>query len=53
MGKREALVRVLTKRFGSLPVWAVERIDSASTRSLNAWMDRAVQAKSLDSVISR
>jgi predicted transposase YdaD len=53
IGKREALVRVLTKRFGRLPAWSMERIESASTRSLNAWMDRAVQAKSLDDVISR
>jgi predicted transposase YdaD len=53
IGKREALVRVLTKRFGRLPAWSLERIESASTRSLNAWMDRAVQAKSLDDVISR
>ncbi|MFZ4536837.1 DUF4351 domain-containing protein [Propionivibrio sp.] len=48
----EALVieRLLTKRFGPLPDSARARLHTATTDQLESWVDRVLDAPSLDAV---
>ncbi|WPL19395.1 UDP-glucose 4-epimerase [Thiorhodovibrio winogradskyi] len=36
-GKAESLKRLLVRRFGPLPVWAMQRIEAAPVAQLDAW----------------
>jgi predicted transposase YdaD len=49
-GLAEALVRLLTLRFGPLPDSVRARLDAAAVEQLSAWFERAVDAPSLDEV---
>jgi len=49
-GRSEALLRVLEHRFGSLPADRIARVKGASAEELDAWIDRALEATSLDGV---
>lgn len=49
-GRREALLRVLRKRFGELSEGDVARVDGAKIPTLDAWTDRVLTARTLDEV---
>ena len=52
-GKRDALTRVQTQRFGTLPTtWAAESVQRAGVEQLDAWIDRAVVAGSLEEALN-
>lgn len=48
-GESELLKRLLTKRFGVLPVWVVTKLENASTEQLEVWAERVFDAASLES----
>ena len=52
--KGEALVlqKLLTKRFGTLPPEVVGQISVASVQQIDTWIDRVLDAESLDSVFA-
>jgi flagellar biosynthesis/type III secretory pathway protein FliH len=51
-GKAESLVRVLEKRFGSVPAVYLDAIAAAETGALEAWLDRAIDAESIEAVFA-
>jgi hypothetical protein len=50
-GKAESLERLLTRRFGPLPVRAEQRIDAAPVAQLDAWLDGIFDAAGLEDLI--
>ena len=46
-GQSQLLQRLLIKRFGQLPTWAVERLIQASDEQLELWADRVLDAQTL------
>ena len=46
-GKADDLKRLLTRRFGTLPDWAAQRIEGASIEQLDAWLDGIFDADSV------
>ena len=52
-GKAEGLTRLLERRFGSLPGTARDRIAAAGPGELDSWLDRVLDADSLDAVFGR
>jgi hypothetical protein len=51
-GQAKLLVRLLEKRFGSLPDHVRARILAADVQSLDTWFDRAIDATDLQSVFA-
>jgi hypothetical protein len=51
-GRRALLVRLLTRRFGSLPEAVSARIRDAKNHELACWLDRALDASSLGHVLA-
>ncbi|MBF0140003.1 MAG: Rpn family recombination-promoting nuclease/putative transposase [Magnetococcales bacterium] len=49
-GASALLLRLLKRRFGSLPEWAEERIRSADAATLENWGDRVLTSQSLEDV---
>ena len=49
-GKAEVLSRQLTRRFGPLPPAITERLTSATADQLDLWIDRVLDAPTLDAV---
>jgi len=49
-GKRTTLLRLLTRRFGTLPEPVVERLAGATSADIERWLDRILDASSLDEV---
>lgn len=49
-GKTELLSRLLTRRFGPLPLATQEKIQQASISQIDAWFDRGIDAPTLDEV---
>jgi hypothetical protein len=49
-GKRDTLTRLLARRFGSLPSWVDERLQTASIEQLDHWFDRALDAALLTDI---
>jgi len=49
-GKREAVQRILHRRFGALPKTMERRIDAATTEQLDDLIDRAVTVERLDAL---
>jgi hypothetical protein len=49
-GRTEALVQVLTVKFGSLPESVSRRVHGASSEQVQAWTARAVTVETLDQV---
>ena len=47
-GERRVLQRLLRKRFGDLPAWAVEKLERADTGQLETWTDEILTVDSLD-----
>lgn len=50
LGRVATLERQLKRRFGDLPVWALERLQKANIDQLDAWSERILDAKSLGEV---
>ena len=50
-GEARGLKRMLTRRFGTLPDWATQRVDSASLEQLDAWVDGIFDAESVSGLI--
>ncbi|MBF0157226.1 MAG: DUF4351 domain-containing protein [Magnetococcales bacterium] len=46
------LLRLLQRRFGSLPGWASEKVRSVDQTTLETWGDRVFEAKTLDEVFA-
>jgi hypothetical protein len=46
------LLRLLERRFGTLPGWALDRIATADTVALEEWSLRVLDATSLDDVLA-
>ena len=49
-GEAKSLTRLLERRFGPLPAAVKTRVGGANLSQLDAWIDRVLDAKSLDSV---
>jgi hypothetical protein len=49
-GERRVVLRMLRMRFGEVPPAAVERIEAAEPKALEAWEERLLTARSLDEV---
>ncbi|MBK8971584.1 MAG: DUF4351 domain-containing protein [Hahellaceae bacterium] len=47
-GELALLAKQLTKRFGSLPDWATEKLQQANREQLEVWADRIFDADSLE-----
>jgi hypothetical protein len=50
-GKADSLKRLLTRRFGVLPRWAVQRLDAAAIMQLDGWLEGVLDAQSLEQLI--
>jgi hypothetical protein len=46
-GRAESLELLLIRRFGPLPVWAMQRIDAAPVAQRDAWLDGILDAQSV------
>ncbi|MBF0157033.1 MAG: Rpn family recombination-promoting nuclease/putative transposase [Magnetococcales bacterium] len=51
-GEAALLLRILQRRFGTLPEWVAERVRSAGQSSLESWGDRVLDARSLDEIFA-
>ena len=51
-GRRADLLRLLTRRFGTLPDAVSARIESAGADDLDSWFDRLLDAASLDEIFT-
>jgi hypothetical protein len=49
-GEAKALIRLLEKRFGVVPSHLRERISSADAASIEAWLDRTLEASDIASI---
>ena len=49
-GKRESLRRQLRRRFSAIPSRVDDRIQSASIEELDEWIDRILDAKTLEDI---
>ena len=47
-----ALCRLLTRRFGTLPAWAYERLGTASQAQFDLWFDRLLDVETVDDVFA-
>jgi predicted transposase YdaD len=52
-GVRDALLMVLEKRFGPIPVWAQQKIEKATKQKAMAWLVKAGDAAELTDLIPR
>jgi hypothetical protein len=52
-GRMEVLQAQLTRRFGRLPAWSKERLESATPRQLEAWALKVLDAKKLEDVLGK
>ena len=50
-GKADSLKHLLRRRFESVPAWAVQRIDAASSAQLDTWLDGIFDAPSVEALI--
>lgn len=50
-GKADGLKRLLTRGFGALPRWAVQRQDAASIEQLDGWLEGIFDAQSLEGLL--
>ena len=49
-GESKLLKRLLERRFGALPAWAIELLSNASEPALEAWGEAVLSAPTLDAV---
>ena len=52
IGEQILLQRMLTRRFGEVPDWALKRLLQASPEQLEQWADRLLDATTLDAVFN-
>jgi hypothetical protein len=52
-GQRTTLLRLLTRRFGTLPEPVAERVAGATPADIERWLDRILDATSLDDIFAR
>jgi predicted transposase/invertase (TIGR01784 family) len=50
-GKKELLQRQLSRRFGTLPNWAMAKIETADAAQLEVWAEKIFDAKHIDDLI--
>ena len=50
-GKADGLKRLLKRRFGVLPRWAVLRLDKAAIDQLDGWLEGIFEAQSLEDLL--
>ena len=50
LGELQTLQRLLTKRFGPLPEAVQVRLSTASREEIERWLDRVLDAQTLDEV---
>jgi flagellar biosynthesis/type III secretory pathway protein FliH len=50
LAKTATLTRQLTRRFGEPPEWASKRVQEASGEQIDAWLDRILDAPTLQAV---
>ena len=50
-GKTDDLKRLLARRLGPLPPWAVARINAAPLAQLDAWLDGIFDAPALEALL--
>jgi hypothetical protein len=50
-GKAGTLCRLLSRRFGSLPSWAEQRITAASEAQLDTWLDGIFDATGVEDLL--
>ncbi len=50
-GESRLLRRQLERRFGVLPEWALERLESATEDELEVWSDAVLTASTLEAVL--
>lgn len=50
-GKAKGLKLLLTRRFGRLPRWAIQRLDTAAMEQLDAWLEGIFDAQSLEDLL--
>ena len=51
-GKADSLQRLMRRRFGTLPDWAVERIAAAPLAQLDAWLDAVLDVDAIEALIA-
>ena len=51
-GEASVLLKLLKHRFNSVPEWAIQKINHADSSALNVWIDRVLDAQSLEGVFS-
>jgi hypothetical protein len=51
-GRELALTRQLTRRFGPLPQWVAPQVRQASASQLDTWLDRVLDAPTLEAVFA-
>lgn len=51
-GRRDILERLLVHRFGPLPDWGAEQLASATSEQLDRWIDRVLEADSIQAVLA-
>ncbi|MBF0176256.1 MAG: DUF4351 domain-containing protein [Magnetococcales bacterium] len=49
-GEAITLLRILRRRFPNLPAWVESKVHAANLDTLDAWIDRAIDARSLNDV---
>jgi hypothetical protein len=52
-GEALALTRLLARRFGPLPEWAEEKLAQADRAKLESWVDRVLEAQSLEDLFKQ
>ena len=50
-GQQDLLQELLTEKFGSLPVWAHQRLQGASAEDLHAWAKRILRSTTLEDTL--
>ena len=51
-GKAEVLLKLLELKFGSAPAATIERVRAAKIEELDRWVERIINASSLDEVLA-
>ena len=49
-GEVKVLKRQLEKRFGSLPTWAIDKLENAAEQELDTWSESILSAETLMAV---
>ncbi len=51
-GEAKTLLKLLSLKFGTVPDWAEERINSADKKLLDHWVERVLVADTLDNLFA-